>query len=311
MIFELDNTLTEIPDFQRYDISTDLNELVNDTDKYFSITDIPEFKLKNSGLVGLLSKAYNCHNSVILNPHDIWIMITSELARHVNLNPEKFRSIFTDSDDKKEIIVMSVSLTEMPMDLLVGKLRDEVLFDASMLLPKFTTNTKMINEFQLAIFCDMSSPYYNYSMYRCGIKSIKLAGIIDDWLLIRTELGNINKTFSKCDESLTEYFTRANDIIDSLIKSIVTGNVDYIKSIFTKNNHGSGQPAINGWIKNLYINTFRQNLQDYNTNHAIVKYKQLDTGDEFKAIYGGFDYNVVNGFLELHYEKFIFQKEIV
>lgn len=317
-IIVLNNELVENNPYE-YQLKDKLTDIANPDGTYQKkqlyrclIPDTKPTKLKNSGLIGLLSDAYSNHRAVAIAPHDLWILLVSEIARRVNSRPETFRKMFTDSYEKKELAVVSSSDTELPMDSIVDLLNNSVNFDARFLFPDFDTNTPLIEEYFMALFCDMSSSYYDYAMYRCGIRSVKLLGDYEYWYVLQSNYEVLACELLKYDVSLRVYFSEVIDIISEILATFSRDdedNKEFWINIFTQKNSGSGGDlVIDGWIKNLFITKHPlAKLNNFTTSHATVKYKNKSTDKDFVAIYGGFDYNVdTEGFCSLEYSKHIF-----
>ena len=278
--------------------------------QYKIIQGTPQSSLSNRGFVGLLSHCYSQHLPVAIAPHDLWIVIMSEITKEVSSHSEEYRSLFTTSDTKETISVPSGSMTEMPMGVLSKALQEKVLFDSSILFQNFSTETPIITETIQAIFCDMASPYYNYMMFCCGIPSIELRGTTEDWQKLLQGFKSIEQTFET--DTITQYFNKTAPVLEQFLKaSQGEVNLDFWKDIYTQQNVGSGGDlTISGWITKLFVteHSFAK-ITHFTNNKGVVKYKQAQTNEEFVAIYGGFDAKPnAQGFLELEYSKFIVQQ---
>lgn len=282
-------------------------------DRAFSIIDSSgETVLKNTGLVGMLSHAYSNHISIAISPTDIWIVLMSELAREVNGDSECYRHLFTSSNEKKLLTVPSDSLTVMPMASLKSVLADAVNFDSSILFPDFSTNTLMTNEVMQAMFCDMSSSYYDYGMFLCGIPSIELQGTQEDWLTLNHTFEQVSSLFIKEKNILSQWQSRVQKVIASILNTFddAGGNIEFWKDIFTQKNVGSGGDlTINGWISTLFIEEHKMaKITNFINTYALVQYTQLNTQRNFAAVYGLFDAQKnERGFLEPVYSRHIFE----
>ena len=285
----------------------------NSGSKYQLLTKNVNTNLYNTGFVGLASKCYSEHLQLAINPHDFWVIILSEISKEVVSSPEVYRNLFTSADKKQEISVMSSSLFEMPINILSKALSENVLFDSTVLFPNFSTETNIITETFQAIFCDMASPYYSYSMYMCGIPSIQLLGIKSDWQKIVDNLTQIVDLFKS--PTLDKYLTKLKPILVECIDAFDNEpKLDFWLNFFTQKNQGSGgELFIDGWIKDLFIKEHQlPKIVNFQNNVGIVKYKQLDTNQDFAVIYGGFNSIINNdGFYQLDYQKYILQKESV
>jgi len=279
--------------------------------KFNAVEEVPKSLMRNTGLVGLLSAAYSSHLKVALAPHDIWIVLISEIAKEVNTNPDKYRALFTKSDKKEEISVPSGSMTHIPMHTLSQALAKKVQFDSTLLFPEFSTNTEMSIEVIQAMFCDMASPYYSYSMFCCGIPKIKLLGEKKDWENLQTSWNKLIKIFET--DTLHAYGEKVNVILDKINATFTSpdGNADFWKDIFTQKNVGSGgELTIDGWITELFVtkHSFAK-ITNFTATHGIVSYTQLQSKKEFCRIYGGFDMKKDNeDFYQIHYSSYVYEK---
>lgn len=315
MLITLDSTLVETPNNRIIDLSYKLKNIVNvngtynKQEIYCETSFIPLSSMRNSGLIGLLAEAYSSHKSVALYPHDFWMVLISEITSHVKKNKNKFKSLFTDSDEKVEILVPANSPTEIPIDMLASLVSGLVKFDSSILMPSFSTNTPFITEMIQALFCDLSSSYYDYSMFCCGIKSIKLMGTQNDWFMVKTNYEKISELFGNADTTLAQYFTDVNSILTNIYESFAVDNTDFWKNIFTNKNVGSGGDLdISGWITDLFITKHQFNkIQNFCTDYAVVEYKNVSDNKQYKALYGAFDCCWIDGFISLQYSKHIFR----
>jgi hypothetical protein len=316
----LNDTLVENTNHKSYGIAQKIMHsvpLLQSTlyrdNKAFSVIDSQgETQLKNPGLIGMLSHAYSNHIGISLSPTDLWIVLMSEMAQEVNNQPELYRHFFTDSEKKKLLTVQSDSLTVMPMASLQSVLSGNVNFDSAMLFPVFSTNTAVTNEVLQALFCDMSSSYYDYGMYLCGIPAIELQGTQSDWQTLKEHFNQVLSLFSQVNQELTIYANRVNPILDNIILTFENpeGQKSFWMDIFTQKNVGSGGDlTINGWISQLFITEHQMaKITNFTNTYALVQYQQLNTGRKFAAVYGGFDAQKnAQGFLQLAYSRHIFE----
>lgn len=312
----LNSTLQASKTIPTLDLSFSLRRLANiqyklDRDSTYQIIHgDTESHLKNSGLVGLLSHCYSQHLPVAIAPHDVWILLLSEITKEVATNTELYRQYFTNHSTKENIYIPSDSMTELPISVLSEVLVNKVLFNSQLIFKNFSTETPIITQTIQAIFCDMASPYYNYMMYCCGIPSIQLLGTSEDWEKLLQGFNELVQQFNT--PALQAYFNKAQPILTQFINaSQGQVDIDFWKNIFTQKNVGSGGDlTINGWIVQLFITQHDfTKITHFTSTHGVVKYKQLHTSEEFIAIYGGFKTQLnKEGFYELLYDKFTLKK---
>lgn len=322
MQITLNDQLTSTHRGYAYDLSRELSSALskharkkegnppNGYPRFNPIDEVPLSLLANPGLVGLLSEAYKSHLKVAITPQDIWIVLISEIAKEVNTNPEQYRSMFTKSDKKEEISVPSGSLTHIPTNLLSKALSEKVLFDSQLLFPQFSTDTAITTEVIQAMFCDMASPFYNYSMFCCGIPAVKLLGNQEDWQNLQTSWNKLITIFDS--QTMKDYGSKVNNILEQINTTFTdsNSNADFWLNIFTQKNVGSGgELTINGWITELFVEKHKTPmLTNFTSTHGIVNYTQLETKREFYRIYGGFDMNKDSEeFYQLTYNSYVFE----
>lgn len=278
--------------------------------QYKAVDYIPQSNLYNRGFVGLLSKAYSEHLPVAIAPHDIWIVLLSEVTKEVAEHAEQYRSLFTQSQEKQLLTVMSGSMTHMPMEQLSTVLSQHVQFNSDVLFPEFSTQTPIVKEVIQAIFCDMASPYYDYGMFCCGIPRIELLGTVEDWKLLQQSWLEILTVFNS--PAMHQYSKKITPILEQFVQAAQNNvNLDFWKNIFTQENVGSGGDlTIDGWITDLFMTKHDfPKITNFTSTHGAVKYTQLNTKREFVALYGGFHAQVnANGFYQLQYHRFVFEK---
>ena len=280
-----------LPNLSSYLLENKLNTIANkgiDTkqEKYEPYLDhINKTYLKNIGLVGLISLAYSNHLKVILRPNDFWILLLSEIAKEVNANPEIYRDLFTQKNDKEEIIITHGSY-KIPVNIFSNILSTKVQFDTSLLFPIFSTNNEIMTSVSQSMFCDMSSAYYNYTMFLCGIPEINLLGQQKDWFLLLESAEKLLNIFSCKSNKMAKYKERVLNIYFEIIKTFETEdfNKNFWRDIFTSKNIGSGNDLeINGWVKKLFITEHSVNkIQNFQENISSVKYKVVsENGTEY------------------------------
>lgn len=312
----LNSTLEAKPNNRVSDISNSLNSLAQ---KQHSLTkefmyDVihgeTETSLQNSGFVGLLSACYSQHLPVAIAPHDIWVLLLSEVSKEVAQHSDSYRRFFTKSNEKESISVPSESITEMPIGVLSKALSEKILFDSGIIFQNFSNETPIVTQTIQAIFCDMASPFYSYSMFCCGIPSIQLLGTTEDWEKVLKGMTVLVDMFET--SILKSYLQKIRPILQQFISaSQEQVDVDFWKDIFTQKNIGSGGDlTIDGWITKLFITEHSfPKLTNFTATNGVVKYTQLQTKQEFVAIYGGFDKEINDqGFYQLKYMHFTLQK---
>lgn len=310
----LNDKLTKAENIPEYSlaqiIGANVKKILTPDESYQTLVTLPQTKLRNVGFLGFLSHAYSNHVKIAISPYDIWILIISEVSKFIVSKPEPFRSLFTDSDKKKEITIFTDAEYEMPMDELSAVLASNINFDASILFPEFSIKSAESVEMIQALFCEMASPYYSYSMMLCGLPEIKVLGMIDDWKNIRTNFNKLFELLNKCYD-FKNYPLRVEIVLNNIINTFecsVQDSISFWKDIFTEKNIGSGsQREINGWIAHfLIVQQKPLKLENFTNTIGYVRYKNLTSGNSYMSVHGGFDYDLdEEDFAVLRYSKHI------
>ena len=249
---------------------------------------------RHLGYLEYLSTAWSNHYGIIFTPDIFWQLFLTEIAGHIKDNFEKYRDLFTDSDKKKEITVPTGDPQLIDLNLIAEELSRLVPTDSSIFLPEFTTTTTGSSFAFIASFADAMSPYYNYSMFLCGIPKVKLLGEESDWDAVISRIGYFKKIID-----LPEYFREVETLANDIRANISDPDSEFWKGIFSLKKCGSGgQVEVDGWISNFYIKKPKPAyIQNYPSSVSFVKYKFLNTGQNFELCYGLFSSNIEDGYL--------------
>lgn len=242
-----------------------------------------------------LKKCWASHYGVVISPDIVWYTILTELGIEIKNNAEKYRPLFTTSEGKTEIIVLTNDPQLISLEAIMAQLNQLVPTDTKLFVPDFSTTTKNSKFAFMAAFADAVTPYYNYSMMMCGISKVKIMGDEEDWLKITNNLLKLDELFP----DLASYFSGIIDVVNNIVNSLITAEEDFIKNIFRLERCGSGgQEVVKGWISKLYIKEPRlAYVRNFSSSVAVVPYTFLDTGQKFDLCYGLFSSDVEDGYL--------------
>lgn len=261
------------------------------------------------GYLDLLSKAYSKHLPIAIAPHDIWYIILSNIASVVRDNIDLCRSLFTKSDTKEKLYILTDDVTKISMDKLFKELTKVVPADIKMFFPELSTHSPQSKIACMAAFADAVSNYYDYMTFLCGIPSISVKGLVEDWHKLITSTTAIAASFKEVGVNLDSWLLdRVLPILQEILKT-VNGNVDedFWKNIFTQQNFGSGgQLTINGWFKTLTFKDTESRLDNQPNTISLVPYKNVETQRSFVGIHGCFfAVKDQDGFLTAKYGEII------
>ena len=211
---------------------------------------IEEGRTYHQNYMGYLATAWNRHRSIVVDPNYIWYMVLCELTSIVKGDPEAYRDIFTESDEKQLIIVRDVTGGYiMPLDKLIAELRNYVPTEIDTFLPELSTATLRSRSACRAAFCDMASPYYDYKMLACAFPAIDVRGTRDDWTALCNCMEQIGKMFTP----VVQYCRRVHKCLTEIAGNLKTP--EFWKKMFVAEQCGSGSEIlIKGWITDLYFN---------------------------------------------------------
>jgi len=242
------------------------------------------------------------HYGVVISPTILWNMVLANLAFEVNRVPEDYRKYFTDSDEKKEIVVIQGGHLIDPA-LLVDRLGSLIPIDNMRhFFPTFTTNTPPSILANQTAFLDMVSPYYNYGMLLCGIPKVKVLGTVQDWSTFMFHLGQ-----------LTALLEEANDYLIGVavkIAEIAENTCDY-SEMFSLQRCGSGsQVEVTGWIRDFFIEQPRVPYpENFVSCISKIDYKNYNEGGKEYRLYAGlFTSEVEDGYLVPVFNTQYFEK---
>lgn len=261
---------------------------------------------KINGLFDLLSKCYSTHQKVRINPHDIWYIIQTEITKLINKEPKTYRSLFTDSPRKIELKFPTNSVETLDPMLIFERLTSLMKFSPNLFVKTFSTSTPEVILAGVASLAESASNYYSYTTFMCGIPEIEFGGTLADWAQLKVYISELSNPFK--DTKVSKYLTKVYTLIERLTVAFEENDVNYIKNIFTQKNVGSGvELTIDGWITDLYAEVpSLKKLENFKYTYSIIPYKNLETGREFRSIYGGFEAIQVNDFYELEYISFVY-----
>lgn len=241
------------------------------------------------------------HYGVVISPTILWNMVLNNLAFEVNKNPEIYRSYFTESDEKQEIMVNQDG-NLIDVDLLIsgvkGKIPADIMED---MFPEFTTDSDNAIIANYTAFLDMVSPYYNYSMFLCGIPKVKVLGTYEDWQLFSVKLGEIVSGIPE----FKEYLEKIRDRISSIVEK----TADY-SDFFRLDRCGSGgEVEVKGWITDFFIEIPRVTYpENFISCIAKIDYHCYTDNCDYRMYAGLFTSKIDDGYLIPEFDNIYFKK---
>lgn len=249
---------------------------------FYENSNIPEnSEVYHKNFLEYLEYCWGNHLGVVIKPDIIWHILLCELSSIVKSNNEQYRHIFTTSNEKKDISVMSGDPIIMPVVDLFNMLKRHIPTNTDDFLPEFSTSGIRSRHAFYTSFCDICSPFYEYWTYACGIPLIDVQGTSEDYLLMSEKWNNLSKLFT----NHADYMSKVQKVLDDCFANL--SNVSWWKEMFKLEKCGSGsQVEIFGWITDLFLTTpelrYSKNFSscvssfDYNNLNNDKKYKMQD-----------------------------------
>lgn len=209
----------------------------------------------HNGFFNAIFEAYSYHIPLTLSPDNFWYQIMQEVARHINMNSDKFKHLISDATEKP---LIDVDITEKTFDdgigMIVESLRDMVKDRAitELCVTPFSTTTPLIQNCYGSVLMNMMQSYFGYQMStRCGIKRITLQGNESDWLNLYNRVEKL-RTMPYADgiePNLDLMLASLSKILNCFKGEI---DKDFWNQIIA-HDHGSGYDYVTGWIVDFFI----------------------------------------------------------
>ncbi len=291
-----------------------LDRLNRKVGKDFTLISEAESRKCTFGFLEMLAGAYSFHEKVAINPQDLWYIVLTEIAQQIKKRPEDFRALFTDSSDKKSIVVSTSDPTTINLGLVLDQLFGLVPTNLSDFLPVLSTSTPASSTAFYAALCDGLETYYNYFTFLCGIPAIKILGVEEDWTSLVNSAEKLADVFAEHGLlDMTSYMKR----VSSRLKMFVdvfneVPDVGYWKNIFSHKNVGSGsEKIISGWVTDFYFEVCDlPKLENFSPSVSIVPYENLETKTKYLGVHGALIRTEdVDGFVGCEYAEFVFRDD--
>jgi hypothetical protein len=240
-------------------------------------------------------EAYANHQSLVLSPDMIWLLISQGFARYVNAHPEELRPQLVEHDGKMDLVVITPEelLTGNPdWEKIMGDFSDSIQKYtkgdiAKTIAADFTTTTPVTRIASEITLMESVKSYFEYVvMYiACGIPSVTLQGTPEDWQLV------LDKTKRLKPYGLTEWIEELEPILTEFVRT-AKGKPDQlfwqrmVKEVRLPRLKGGGcssdKPTeLDGWVLKLFPNEQGVTLdkiphtRDMPADHVRVDFKYL------------------------------------
>lgn len=195
-----------------------------------------------------LELCWGIHHGIVVSPDILWYTLLCELVSLIATDVEFYRPLFSASQEKQMITVDSAG-RDLPLEMLLDKLKSRIPSRTDLFLPRFSTTTTRSRHAMAAAFCDLVAPYYSYAMVTCNFPAIRVYGSAEDWEFLATSW---NKLWMACFRTCPSapWFEQVHGILLECSKR--REDASHWKDMFELRRCGSGSPTVDGWITQLF-----------------------------------------------------------
>lgn len=267
-----------------------------------------KYRLPHSGIfyhtnyLEYLEIAYALHRPVVITPDILWYQIVSEIAKAVKADPELHRMLYTYSEEKVDIVV-DADINNLAAAL-IKAIRPHMPVNPDKFVVEFSTTSTLSHMANMTAFLESASPYYNYFMLACGIPSVRIDGVAEDWSLIQKSVKSLAYEFECCKSPVADWLSES---IAPTLYQIDEARKDpesagsFFKDMFHSVRCGSGSDrVIDGWFSRKFFMQYPSDLaklDHFSTGVSYFQFKDLNhsTDHRFYSFLGHSE--MVNGFL--------------
>ncbi len=230
---------------------------------------VKDYHYTKNHFINAILYAYNNHISLKLDPGDINIILSLNVADYITNNAEQLRSKFVDHEGQKEleVLINTETLEKIDYENFITRINEMIsenvkLDLTNVLKPEYTTTTDV---YVTTVGAIMMSAYKEYFCYTgstlCGIKSVILNGTLEDWEKLNTKYVMLKTVFPE----LSAWYEKFDIVMDNLMvtkrymcsekKEDEEEDEEYKKiqniwgTVIDEEYQGSGANHITGWCQ--------------------------------------------------------------
>lgn len=258
-------------------VSGDVDEVVETIVDTNIVNDKDKTQYYHSGYLEYLLCAWENHMGIQIGPWHLWNLFVWNLKELNRLNPDKYRSLWTTSNDK-----VNVDIWDTKFDI------RKVYQKLSQYIPKETLDTFSLKfdnapdyymEAIYGLIGEISQDYYEVSILACNIPKVEIVGTVEEWGMLVEQVGKMKELYQPV---MTVECQRYLDKVEEFFSLCLMNrdNEEFWKDFFYVERCGSGsQQSISGKVTNLFF--YREVL--LSSLPKIVSkfpYKYKDDNDE-------------------------------
>ena len=240
-------------------------------------------EIKHKNYLEYLAVCWANHYGAVISPDILWHIVLCELAMEIAKRSEDYRDLFSDSSEKQEISVQTDDDVVLPIEKVIDILKTKCKINTSLFLPRFSTTGESEELAFGTAFLDLVSPYYEYSMFCCGIPYVKIFGTPGDYHIAVSMLDELSVEFSNFPP-VANWLTSVADLFNKIEFTLLGKNDVNFKHFFALERCGSGsQVEVAGWINDLFLfDPPVRYVKNFNSCVSKIEYKNLSTNKEYQ-----------------------------
>ena len=240
------------------------------------------YSIMENSFVSAASTSFRNHLPFILDPSDIWLLISQGFGKHIILNSEELRGQIVDFEGKEKITVRRDQFIMgdegndwegvfPEFSTKIGEYIGKELH--SLIRSDFSTTGEVEKTVSEITLMYAMQKYFDYEvMTSCGIPGFRILGTVDDWEKIK------QKTMDLTKYKLEWWTSKLIPILDKIIDIIRYEPDIKFWSSFYKRHSQSGGDAVTGWILNFF---------PYIHDSPNSKLDEFFLDEEFQTFYSG------------------------
>ena len=175
----------------------------------------------HAGLIYYMHYCWANELGAQLRPDMIWHAIVSEIAAQVLESPDKYRFLFTDGPDKKEIITLTDDETQIHLDRLMAGMKSVIKnkeFISLICGTKFESAVEGADYAIMRTMAHMGTPFFDYMTTRCGIPHLELVNSKADWIKLHSAIKSFGQFgLEKSNNQFTTWLDTCAKIISNIL----------------------------------------------------------------------------------------------